>query len=148
VARPRVDPRLGGPPAGAFWTPGELLAWVAAIVFTLGPFMDWYAVSVEGVGLSVIGWHTGVLGKLAFVLGLVVLVLLFLRATGVELPPSFPMGLVIAGLGALGTIFVLIRLIDVPDTWGPAGRGIGVWISLVAGFALIVAGVLKAGEEL
>ena len=84
----------------------------------------------------------------ALLVGLVVLVLLFLRATGVELAPSFPMGLVIAGMGGLGTIFVLIRLIDVPDTWGPAGRGIGVWISLVAGFALIVAGVLKAGEEL
>ena len=146
--RPRVDPRLGGPPPATFWTPGELLAWVGGIVFTLSSFMDWYAVSIDGIGYSVIGWHTGALGKLVFVIGLAVLGLLILRATGVELPSAVPVGLVIAGLGAVGTIFVLIRLIDVPDTFGPAGRGIGVWISLVASFVLIVAGVLKAGEEL
>ncbi|TMJ98139.1 MAG: hypothetical protein E6G67_01180 [Actinobacteria bacterium] len=148
MPRPRVDPRLGGPPPATFWTPGELLAWVAGIVFTLGAFTGWYAVSIDGVGYSVIGWHTGALGKLVFVVGLAVLVLLSLRATGVELPPAVPAGLVIAGLGALGTIFVLVRMIVVPDTYGPAGRGIGIWISLVAALTLIVAGVLKAGEEL
>ena len=52
-------------------------------------------------------------------------------------------------LGALATIFVLIRLIDVPDEFfGWRGRGIGIFISLVASLLVIAAGLLRAGEEL
>ena len=46
-------------------------------------------------------------------------------------------------------IFVLIRLISIPDSIPPpAGRGIGIWISLLAALAVIVAGLLRASEEL
>ena len=52
-------------------------------------------------------------------------------------------------LGAVATIFVLIRLISIPDEFLPAsGRGIGIWISLVSAIAVIVAGLLRASEEL
>ena len=52
-------------------------------------------------------------------------------------------------LGSLSTIFVLIRLISIPDEFLPAGgRGIGIWISLLAALAVIVAGLLEAAEEL
>jgi hypothetical protein len=143
------DPRSRGTgPTPSFWTPGELVAWLSAIVFTLSSFMGWYSTSIDGIGYSVLGWHTGILGKLVFLTGLAVIAFLVLRATGVELPPNVPVGMVIAGLGALGTIFVLIRLIYVPVDFPDAGRSIGIWISLVAALALIVAGVLKAGEEL
>ena len=51
-------------------------------------------------------------------------------------------------LGSLATIFVLIRLISIPDTYfGTAGRGIGIFISLAAAVALICAGLLRAAEE-
>ena len=44
---------------------------------------------------------------------------------------------------------MLIRVIDIPDRFLPAdGRGIGIWISLVAALAVIVAGLLQAAEEL
>ena len=83
-----------------------------------------------------------------FVIGLAVLLLLGLRAFGVELPPSIPDGMVIAGLGLTATILVLIRLIDIPETFQPAvGRGIGLWISLLASLLLIVAGLLKSAED-
>jgi hypothetical protein len=134
-------------PTASFWTPGEGLAWVAAIIFTLSSFMGWYSGLVDGLRLSALGWHTGLLGKLVLVVGLAVLVLLVLRATGVELPAAVPVGMLIAGLGALGTIFVLIRLIEVPDDYAGLGRTIGIWISLVAALLLIVAGLLKASEE-
>jgi hypothetical protein len=134
-------------PAASFWTPGEGLAWVAAIIFTLSSFMGWYSGLVDGLRVAALGWNTGLLGKLVLVVGLAVLVLLVLRATGVELPPALPVGMVIAGLGALGTIFVLIRLIEVPDDYVGLGRTIGIWISLVAALLLIVAGLLKASEE-
>ncbi len=134
-------------PAASFWTPGEGLAWVAALVFTLSSFMGWYSGRLDGLQVSALGWDTGLLGKLVLVVGLAVLVLLVLRATGVELPPAVPVGMVIAGLGAVGTIFVLIRLIEVPDDYAGLGRAIGIWISLVAALLLIVAGLLKAAEE-
>jgi hypothetical protein len=143
----RVRMRAERLPAASFWTPGEGLAWVASLVFTLSSFMGWYSGVVDGLQVAALGWNTGLLGKLVLVVGLAVLALLVLRATGVELPPAVPVGMVIAGLGALGTIFVLIRLIEVPDDYAGLGRAIGIWISLVAALLLIVAGLLKAAEE-
>jgi hypothetical protein len=138
-----------GPQAAGLWRTGELLAWLGGLVLTLSSFMGWYSVSgdLRG-GLSVLGWNTGTIGKLVFVIGLAVLLLLGLRAFGVELPPSIPDGMVIAGLGLTATILVLIRLIDIPEKFQPAvGRGIGLWISLLASLVLIVAGLLKSAED-
>jgi hypothetical protein len=40
-------------------------------------------------------------------------------------------------------------VISIPDTFfDTAGRGIGIFISLIAAIALIVAGLLRAAEEL
>jgi hypothetical protein len=139
-------PQPGLPP-GALRASGEGLAWVGGLVLALSSFMSWYTVSLEGFTASVTGWHTGLLGKLVFFVGAAVLLLLILRATGVELPPSVPLGMVIAGLGAVGTVFVLVRLISIPDDFAPAGRSIGIWISLLAALLLIVAGLLRSAEE-
>jgi hypothetical protein len=138
-----------GPQAAGLWRTGELLAWLGGLVLTLSAFMGWYSVSGDLRGrLSVLGWNTGAIGKLVFLIGLAVLLLLGLRAFGVELPPSVPDGLVIAGLGLAATILVLIRLIDIPETFEPAvGRGIGLWLSLLASLLLIVAGLLKSAEN-
>jgi hypothetical protein len=44
---------------------------------------------------------------------------------------------------------VLIRVLSIPDTFfDTANRGIGIFISLVAAIALIIAGLLRAAEEL
>lgn len=139
-------PQPGLPP-GALRASGEGLAWVGGLVLALSSFMSWYTVSLEGFTASVTGWHTGLLGKLVFFVGAAVLVLLILRATGVELPPSVPLGMVIALLGATATVFVLVRLISIPDDFAPAGRSIGIWISLLAALLLIVAGLLRSAEE-
>ena len=138
----------GRAPAASFWTPGEGLAWVAAVILTLSTFMGWYSASEDGIVLSAIAWHTGILGKLVLVAGLAVLALLVLRATGFELPPNVPLGMIIAALGGLGTTFVLIRVIQIPDDYVGFGRSGGLWVSLAAGLLLIVAGLLKASEEL
>lgn len=142
------DPGRGArAPQASFWTPGEGLAWVAALIFTLSSFMGWYSGLVDGLELSALGWDTGLPGKLVLVVGLATLALLALRATGVELPPSLPVGLAIAVLGAIGTVVVLYRLIEVPEDYAELGRSIGIWISLVAALLLIVAGLLKSAEE-
>ncbi len=137
-------------PATGFWSIGSRLSWIAGLVLTVSAFTDWYAgPNTTGPTLAVIAWHTGVLGKLVFVVGLALLAIAILREFGLELPPSVPESLVVIALGSLATIFVLIRLISIPDSIPPpAGRGIGIWISLLASLAVIVAGLLRASEEL
>jgi hypothetical protein len=128
---------------------GQMLTWVSGLILAISAFTDWYVGSGPGPTTSVIGWHTGALGKLVFVIGLAVLALVILREAGIELPATVPESLVIIALGALSTIFVLIRLISVPDEFfGWRGRGIGIFISLIASLVVIAAGLLRAGEEL
>jgi hypothetical protein len=144
---PSREPQTGDPLR--LWAVGERLTWLAGLVLLLSSLMGWYVGSGDGVTISVIGWHTGVLGKLVFFVGLAVLALVALRQAGIELPATLPESLVVIALGALGTIFVIIRVIDIPDTFLPAdGRGIGIWISLAAALGVIVAGLLEAAEEL
>jgi hypothetical protein len=141
----RTAPRQAVP---SYW--GERLAWTAGLMLLVSVFTDWYAGSqADGLTLSVTGWHTGALGKLVFFCALAALFLEAFREIGIELPASVPESLVLIALGALSTIFVLIRLISVPDTFfDTAGRGIGLVISLIAAVGLIVAGLLRAAEEL
>jgi hypothetical protein len=128
---------------------GQMLTWVSGLILAISAFTDWYVGSGPGPTTSVIGWHTGALGKLVFVIGLAVLALVILREAGIELPATVPESLVVIALGALSTIFVLIRLISVPDEFfGWRGRGIGIFISLIASLVVIAAGLLRAGEEL
>jgi hypothetical protein len=145
LLRPGAAARTGG----GFWLLGERVARTAGLVLALSSFMSWYSGSDEGPTIAVIGWHVGVLGKLVFVIGLAVLALWALREAGIELPATIPESLVLIALGSLATTFVLIRLISVPDEFFPfTGRGIGIWISLLAALAVIVAGLLEASEEL
>jgi hypothetical protein len=134
---------------GGVWGIGERLTWVAGLVLTLSTFTDWYAGSGVGVKLAVIGWHTGVLGKLVFFVGLAVLALAALREVGFELSATVPESLLILALGAVAAIFVLIRVISIPESVLPAdGRGIGIWISLIAAIGVIGGGLLRAADEL
>jgi hypothetical protein len=136
-------------PTGGLWAAGERITWISGLILALSSFMDWYAGSGIGVKLSVIGWHSGVLGKLVFFIGLAVLALVVLHELGFELPPSVPESLVVLGLGALAAIFVLIRIISIPDAVLPAdGRGIGIWIALIAALGVIAGGLLRAADEL
>ena len=126
--RPATRPIVPG-----YW--GERLAWIAGLVLAISAFTDWYS--------------GGPLGKLVFFIGLATLILEALREAGIELPATVPESLVLIAFGALATIFVLIRIISIPDTFfDTAGRGIGIFISLIAAIVLIVAGLLQAAEEL
>jgi len=143
--RPDVAARTGG----GYWLLGERISRSAGALLALSTFMSWYSGSDDGPTIAVIGWHVGVLGKAVFFVGLAVLALYALREAGIELPATIPESLILIALGALGTTLVLIRLISVPDEFFPfTGRGIGIWISLAAAIAVIVAGLLEASEEL
>ena len=142
-AEPVASPRRGP----SLWGLGERVTWVTGLVLALSALTGWYSGQGEGVQISVIGWHTGVLGKLVLVLGLLAILVVALKQWGFELPAAVPESLVVIALGALATIFVLVRLISIPDEFFFAGRGIGLVISLVAALALLVAGLLEAAEE-
>jgi hypothetical protein len=148
---PGLPSPVGRPPRGpeGIWALGDRVTWIAGLILALSTFMDWYAGSGVGVKLAVIGWHTGTIGKLVFFIGLATVAIVALRESGIELPASTPESLVIIGLGVLATVFVLIRVISIPDSVLPAdGRGIGLWISLLAALGVIAGGLLRAAEDL
>ena len=127
---------------------GDGLGLLAGVVLAVSSFTGWYTGEGEGVTISVLGWNTGILGKLILFVGLAVVLVLVLRELGIEPPAALPQSLVTVALGALATIFVLVRVISVPDDFFFANRGVGLWISLVAAIAVIVSGLIQASEEL
>jgi len=138
----------GATPLAGSW--GVRLAWVSGLVLTISAFTDWYAGTLpNGLTLSVTGWHTGALGKLVFFVGLATLILEASREAGITLPASVPDRLILIALGALAVIFVLIRLISVPDTYFlSTGRGIGLYVALLAALGLLGSGLLRTAEDL
>jgi hypothetical protein len=140
---------IGGPAfdRGLFGL-GDRLGLLGGVVLAVSAFTGWYTGPGEGVKVSVMGWDTGTMGKVVFFLGLAVVAVVGLREFGVVMPATVPESLLTIALGSLATILVLIRVISIPDDFFFAGRGIGIWISLVAAIGVIVAGLLQASEEL
>ena len=134
--------------SGALLGLGDRLTLMAGLVLTISAFTGWYTGTGEGVTVSVMGWHEGTLGKLVFFIGLGVMLVVALRELGINLPAAVPESLITIALGSLATIFVLIRVVSIPDDFFFAGRGVGIWISLVAAIGVIIAGLLQATEEL
>ncbi len=129
---------------------GDRIGLLAGVVLAVSAFTGWYAGpgAGKGVKVSVTGWDTGVAGKVVFFLGIAVVLVVALREIGIELPATVPQSLLTIFLGAVATIIVLVRVISIPDDFFFAGRGVGIWISLVAAIGVIVAGLLQASEEL
>jgi hypothetical protein len=127
---------------------GDRVGLVAGLVLAVSSFTGWYTGPSEGVTVSVLGWHSGAVGKLVFFVGLGVVLIVALRELGVAMPAALPESLVVIALGVLATIFALVRVISIPDDFFFAGRGVGIWISLLSAIAVIVAGLLQASEEM
>ncbi len=83
-----------------------------------------------------------------FFLGVAVVIVVVLREAGVQQPAAVPESLLTIALGSVATVIVLVRAISIPEDFFFAGRGVGIWISLVAAIGVIVAGLLQASEEL
>ena len=127
---------------------GERLTFLSGLLLALSALTGWYTGEGENTTVSVIGWHTGTVGKIVLFVGLAAVLLVVLREVGVALPAAVPESLVTIALGALGTILVLVRLVSIPDTFFFAHRGAGIWISLVCAVGIIAGGLLEASEEL
>ena len=136
------------PGAGQLSAMGDRLTFLFGILLAMSALTGWYSGEGNGTTVSVIGWHTGTVGKIVLFLGLAAVVLVVLREVGVNMPASVPESLVAIGIGSIATILVLVRIISIPDTFFFASRGIGIWISLVCAVGIILGGVLEASEEL
>ena len=136
------------PGAGELSGMGSRLTFLFGILLAMSALTGWYSGEGNGTTVSVIGWHTGTVGKVVLFLGLAAVVLVVLREVGVSLPASVPESLVAIGIGSVATILVLVRIISIPDTFFFASRGIGIWISLACAIGIILAGLLEASEEL
>lgn len=130
------------PPLG-----GRLLL-LFGLLLSVSALTGWYTGEGVGTTVSVIGWHTGTIGKLVLALGLAAVLVAVLREIGISLPPAVPESLLAIAIGSVATVLVLVRMISIPDTFFFASRGVGIWISLVCAIGIIVAGLLEASEEL
>jgi hypothetical protein len=136
------------PGAGELSGMGSRLTFLFGILLAMSALTGWYSGEGNGATVSVIGWHTGTIGKVVLFLGLAAIVLVVLREAGISLPASVPESLVAIGIGSVATILVLVRIISIPDTFFFASRGVGIWISLACAIGIILAGLLEASEEL
>jgi hypothetical protein len=127
---------------------GGRLTFLFGLLLAVSALTGWYTGEGEGTTVSVLGWHTGTLGKIVLFLGLAAVLLVVLREFGVDLPAAVPESLLAIAIGSVATILVLVRLISIPDTFFFASRGVGIWVSLVCALGIIVAGLLEASEEL
>ncbi len=104
---------------------GGRLTFLFGLLLAVSALTGWYTGEGEGTTVSVIGWHTGTIGKVILFLGLAAVLLVCLREFGVSLPDTVPESLVAIAIGSIATILVLVRLISIPDTFFFASRGVG-----------------------
>jgi hypothetical protein len=138
------------PFSGAATAPGlgGRLTFLFGLLLAFSALTGWYTGEGEGTTVSVLGWHTGTLGKIVLALGLAAVLLVVLREFGIDLPAAVPESLVAIAIGSVATVLVLVRLISIPEEFFFASRGIGIWLSLLCAIGIIVAGLLEASEEL
>jgi cyanuric acid amidohydrolase len=95
------------PFAGELAGMGGRLTFLFGLLLALSALTGWYTGEGNGTTVSVIGWHTGTIGKLVLVLGLVAVLIAVLREVGVTMPASVPESLLAIGLGSISTVLVL-----------------------------------------
>jgi len=127
---------------------GGRLTFLFGLLLALSALTGWYSGDGNGTTVSVIGWHTGTIGKVVLFLGLAAVLVIVLREFGIGMPASVPESLIAIGIGSIATILVLVRVISIPDSFFFAGRGVGIWVSLACAVGIILAGLLEASEEL
>lgn len=133
---------------------------IAFFVFLF--FFHWYGVSsnvgtVTGLNLNVSksGWDTFTNSRWIWILTIVVAlgsVVLVAAQRKLELPlqPS----VIVAGLGALSTVFILYRIVHHPTAsasfgsfHASVGIKLGIWLGLLAALAITYGGYLQMQEE-
>lgn len=136
---------------------GTWLALVGGVLLVIAPFLDWYSVSAEVEGITLVsiggsGWDTTDVAKLVFVIGLVVLAVVAIELFAANITLPVAASTVLLGLGGLAALLVLYRIVDIPgDTEGldgvDIGRSFGLFLALIAAGLVAAAGYLKLQES-
>lgn len=125
---------------------------IALFIFS---FFNWLGIEVGPYSESKSGWSF-TLTLIAILIGIAMVVLVALKAFGVELPAlgGVTWGQVLLGMGAVAFVFVLIKLIVGPnvDTGGldvnyDKTRNIGIFLGLIATGGLAAGGYLRMQED-
>ena len=124
----------------------RVIAGGAAVVF-IALFLPWWGVGV--FGYTVDGWAAGFTAWAGGLLLTAAGVILVLRRSGAGFGlPNVGPALLVAGVAALGLLLVIIRWVSLPRYRGlDVGAKYGLYIALIAGIAVVVAGVLELRES-
>ncbi|UCD92151.1 MAG: hypothetical protein JSV43_07985 [Methanobacteriota archaeon] len=114
--------------------PGRILGLVGGILAIVGSFLAWASVCFMGICASVAGFD-GFEGKLAFVFGLIGLILVIIPKRGLPIG-----GLIMGILVIIWPVKVMMEII------APLEIGIGIWITIVGAILLIVGSGLALRE--
>jgi hypothetical protein len=133
---------------------GDLIAAGGGLLLIISLFLEWYSASAPensliDISFGVSGWQVlGFIDILLFLIGVAAIALAVLRAMGMIDRVPVPAGLLLLGLGALATLLVLFRILDIPGpTTDGVGRSFGVFVALIAALATLVGGWLSWNEE-
>jgi hypothetical protein len=97
------------PFAGELIGMGGRLTFLFGLLLALSSLTGWYTGEGNGTTVSVLGWHTGTIGKIVLFLGLAAVLLAVLQEVGVSMPVSVPESLVAIGIGSIDPRQLLLR---------------------------------------
>jgi hypothetical protein len=140
-------------------TTGDRVIAISGIVLFVFSFFDWLGAKAQVGPVEVQSADSAwgfTLTLIAVLLGIAMVVIVALKAFGVELPDlgGVSWGQVLLVMGAIAFVFVLIKLIagpNLPDTAGLADvsktRKFGIFVGLIATAGLAVGGYLRMQED-
>jgi len=139
---------------------GEKIAGAAGIVLLISLWLSWYSVSgVNGIqlgGLSVdrSGWESfSFIDIFLFITAVVAIGAAVIRATEASVSLPIAASAIVAGLGAIGVLLVLFRLISKPDFGAPSGVNLdvslawGYFVGLISVAAVTYGGYAGMQDE-
>jgi hypothetical protein len=131
---------------------GERVAGVAALALLITLWLPWYSASAFGDSESVNAWESfDLIDVILFLVAILTIALVAMRAAGSTPELPAPPGALIAGGGAIATILVLYRILDIPGEADIAGidigREVGVFFALIASAAVAFGGYTAMNED-
>jgi hypothetical protein len=133
-------------------TMGDRVIAISGIVLLVFSFFDWFSAEFQGETVDSGNAWDFTLPLLAVLIGIARVVIVAVRAFGVQLPESAPWGAILLAMGVVVFAFILIKLIAGVDVdAGPfdvdVTRDIGIFVGVVAGAGLAAGGYLKFQED-
>ena len=130
--------------------PSDWVTGIGGLILFISVFLDWFKFSFSGIGVSGVGGASGVdatkLCYLIALLAIIVIAVVVLRVVEVDLDAiPIPMSVVVMAAGGLSLLIIVLRMLVHQDF---LSLSYGIFVSLVAGIAVVVGGVLMQREDL